>query len=298
MMGIVVDDPDTVHAALRLEAALGTVERSEARCHLLEAHADREARDDAGHRVEDIVAARDVEVDVAERLLAVEDVERDTRAAVRDVLRAVVGLMVDGVRDVLAVEVLGHITQVLVVEADDGVARLLVDVLDELRERLDDVLHRAVVVHVVVFDIRHNGDVRVELEERTVALIGLRHEVVARAELCIRAEVRDLTADDDRRRDAGMRQGDAEHRSRRRLAVRAGDRDALVLIDECRIDVRAVQLRDAEVLGRQDFRIVERDGSRDDDGIHAADVLRLLAAQRDLCAHLAQFLDDAGILAV
>ena len=59
-----------------------------------------------------------------------------------------------------------------------------------------------------------------------------------------------------------------------------------------------MQLRDAEVLGRQDFRIIERDGSRDDDGVHTADVLRLLAAQRDLRAHLAQFLDDAGILAV
>lgn len=64
--------------------------------------------------------------------------------------------------------------------------------------------------------------------------------------------------------------------------MRAGNRDALVLADEGRIDVRAVQLRDTEVLGRQDFRIVERDGRRDDDGVDAADILRLLAAQRNL----------------
>ena len=208
MVRVVVDDPDAICAALRLEAALGTVEGREARRHLLEAHTDREARDDAGHRVEDIVAARDVEIDVAELFLAVEDIERDAHAAVRDVLRAVVGLMVDSVGDVLAVEILGHRAQVLVVEADDSVARLLVDVLDELRESLDDVLHRAVVVHVVVFDIRHDGDVRVELEEGTVTLIRLRHEVIARAELGIRAEVGDFAADDDGRRDARVRQRD------------------------------------------------------------------------------------------
>ena len=99
-------------------------------------------------------------------------------------------------------------------------------------------------IHVIVLDVRHNGDVGSQLEEGAVALICLGDEVTARAELRIRAEIGHLTADDDGRRHTHAVECYADHGGRRRLAVRACDGDAIVLIDERRVNVRAVQLRD------------------------------------------------------
>ena len=150
-------------------------------------------------------------------------------------------------------------------------------------------------VHVVVLDVRDDGDVGMELEEGAVALVGLGDEVVACAGLGVRAEIRHLAADNDGRRDARRLERDAEHGGRRRLAVRAGDGDALVLIDERRVDVRAVELRDAEVARREHLGVVVGDGGRDDDGVGAAHVLRALAAERHARAELPEIFDDAGV---
>ena len=92
-------------------------------------------------------------------------------------------------------------------------------------------------IHVVVLDVGHHSDMRAQLEEGAVALVRLRDEVAARAELRIRPEVGHLTADDDGRRYADVVKGHADHGGRRRLAVRARDSDAVVLVDECRVDV-------------------------------------------------------------
>lgn len=134
-------------------------------------------------------------------------------------------------------------------------------------------------IHMIIFHIRDNGNVRTKLQERTIALIGLGYKIVTFTELRIRAEIRYFTANNDRRGCPSVRQSHPQHRSRRRLAMCPRYRDALVFIDKRCIDVRTVEFRDAEVFGSQDFRIIKRDSRGNDNGIGAAHILRFLAAQ-------------------
>ena len=55
------------------------------------------------------------------------------------------------------------------------------------------------IVEVIGFDIGHDGDVRVVLQQRAVALVGLGHEDVAGAVVGVGARLVELTADRERR---------------------------------------------------------------------------------------------------
>ena len=236
MMRIVVHDPDAALLALGLEATLRTVELGECITNRRELHA-REARNsNAGERVEDVVPPRNIEQHAPHLRPALMNGKRDHRAARLDVRCAVIRLMVDGVGNDLMRCLACDIAQDFVFKAEHR-RPVCIHLLDELTERRDDLLHRAVVIHVVVLDVGHHSDMRAQLEEGAVALVRLRDEVAARAELRIRPEVGHLTTDDDGRRYADVVKGHADHGGRRRLAVRARDSDAVVLVDECRVDV-------------------------------------------------------------
>ena len=189
-----------------------------------------------------------------------------------DLARAVVRLMVDGVGDDLAAERLSDVSHVLVVKAQDGVAAGL-DVFQKFAKCLANVRERAVVIEMIVLDVRDDGDVRPELQERAVTLISFGDEILALAELRVAAEDIDLAADDDRRRDARMVERDAEHRGRRRLAVRSRHSDALRRIEERGIDVRAMEATQAKPRRLNDLGIRLRNRRRDDDGFCPMHVL-------------------------
>ena len=86
-------------------------------------------------------------------------------------------------------------------------------------------------------------------------------------------EVGHLAADDDGRRYADVVKGHADHGGRRRLAVRARDSDAVVFVDECRIDVRTMEATQAEPRRLNDLGIRLRNRRRDDDGFCPMHVL-------------------------
>ena len=69
---------------------------------------------------------------------------------------------------------------------------------------------------------------RREPQERAVALVGLGDEEIARAEPRVRAERVHLAADDDGGIEARGAEDGRDERRRRRLAVRAGDGDAVL----------------------------------------------------------------------
>ena len=74
--------------------------------------------------------------------------------------------------------------------------------------------------------------------------------------------------------------------------MRSRDGDAVVLVDERRIDVRAVELWDAQIPRRDHLRIVVGDRGRDNDGVRPAHVLRTLSVRPDVRAEAHEFLDD------
>ena len=163
VMRVAIDDPDAAYTPLRLKAALRAVEYGKPCRELFKRDADRKSRDDARERIEHVMASGDVERDVAEPLLSMHDVKRDARAVRHDMRRTVVCLVINRVGDVLAINPLCDMAQVRVVGTENRPPRPLIDVFDELHKRLDDIFHRAVVVHMIVFDIRDNGDMRAKL---------------------------------------------------------------------------------------------------------------------------------------
>ena len=291
MMSIVVHHPDTALLALRLEASLCPVEARERIPNLHKVDTRKPCDRNAGKRVEHIVPPRDIEGDTPHLRTALEHIEGDDGAVRLNIRRTIIRLRVDGIGNHASLRLCGDLPQDLIFKAEHR-RPVLRHLIDECAERLDDLLHRAVVIHVIVLDVRHNGDVGTQLEEGAVALIRLGDKPAARAELRIRAEIGHLAADDDGRRHAHAVEGHADHGGRRRLAVRACDGDAVVLIDERRIDVRAMQLRDAQIPSSNNLRVVVGNCCGDDDGIRAAHILRTLSVRRHTRAEAYEFLDD------
>ena len=71
-----------------------------------------------------------------------------------------------------------------------------------------------------------------------------------------------------------MIESNPQHGSRRRLAVRPGDGNALRRIEERRIDVGAMKTADAKARSLDDFGVVFGNGAGDNDSLGAPDVLR------------------------
>ena len=107
---------------------------------------------------------------------------------------------------------------------DRAVERHLVGEVDE---RLLQGLPAAVALHVLAVDVRDHRDRRRQLQERAIAFVRFDDHVVAAAEPRVAAEGAQPAADHRRRIEAGALEHQRHHRRRRRLAVRAGDRDAV-----------------------------------------------------------------------
>ena len=112
-------------------------------------------------------------------------------------------------------------------------------------ERFDDVLEAAVVLEVVGLDVRDHGDLGAQLVEGAVVLVRLDDEELAVAVLGVRGDVPQDAADDDGRIEAGVFEDRGDHRGGRGLAVRAGDADAALLVDDRRQQILAPDDLDA-----------------------------------------------------
>ncbi len=111
------------------------------------------------------------------------------------------------------------------VGADDG-DRAGGQRAEERLERADQFLERLVAVDVVVLHVEHDRDLRPQVEERSVGLVALGHEPRTGSGARVGSGGDEFPADDDRRIEPRMLQDATDHRGRRRLAVRPGDRDA------------------------------------------------------------------------
>ena len=210
VMRIVVDHPNAAFLSLRLESPLRSMKMRESIRDAVKIEPRKTRDGDAGERVEDIVPPGNVEGDASERRTALKDGEGNHGTARLDIRSAVIRRRIDGIGDDRAVGLRPETAQNLVLVAEHR-RTVRVDLRDERTECLDDFLHRAVVIHVVVLHIGHDGDMRAELKEGTVALVRLGDEIAARAELCVRPEVGDFAADDDGRRYARAVERHADH---------------------------------------------------------------------------------------
>ena len=134
----------------------------------------------------------------------------------------------------------------------------------------------AVGIHVVGVDIGHHGDDRLQHQERRIGLVGLGHQEVTLAQPRVDSRRQQSAADDERRIETALGQHAGDEARRRRLAVRAGDRDALLQSHQLGQHQRTRHDRHATLARGQDFGIVGRDGSRHDNYIGPGNVARFV----------------------
>ena len=150
------------------------------------------------------------------------------RAHGADVDGAHLGLLADAVAGHRALHV-GH----------DFAHRRVVDAQDRraieghaMQEFEEGALELAEVVpvgfHVVGVDVGHHRHHRHQVQERCIGLVGLDHDVVAAAELGVGAGAVQAPADDESGVQPALGQHAGHQAGGGRLAVRAGDRDALL----------------------------------------------------------------------
>ena len=148
---------------------------------------------------------------------------------------------------------------------------------------------------MIVVDVQHNGQVGGQFEEGLGILTGLDDDVIALTGLAVAVDEGQLAADDGRGVAACQFQRSGDHGGGGRLAVGAGDADA-VLVQAADIAQQDAALHggDAVGIGGVQLHVVLRDGGRVDHEVGADDVVGAMA-QRDLHAHLPLVADDAAI---
>ncbi len=257
--------PARVAFAFDFEAALDTFIGGQTLSDDGERHVKFEAHADAREGVADVVQAGRVERDAAQALGVKHDVELRRGGDLLDVLGAQRGLAAGAVGDHAAVDVAHDRAHVLVVQAQNRGAeeRDAVGVLDECR--LDVVEAAGVRIEVVLLDVGDNCHDGREAQKRAVVLVGFHDDHVAVAADGVGAEGRDLAAHDDRRLQTGVIRHHADHRGRRRFAVRARDADAFAHPHELAQHLGALDARDEAPLGLNGLGVLIRLDRR---GVH------------------------------
>ena len=149
----------------------------------------------------------------------------------------------------------------------------------ELDEGALDVLHVAIAVHVLAIDVGHHRQNGRELEERAVALVGFGNQVLRGAKPGVGAHGIHAPAHHDR----GIEPSGGKHRGHHagggRLAVHAGDGNAVFQAHEFRQHLGALDDRKLEAMRLGNLGIISGDGRTGHDGLGALDVLRPMALE-------------------
>ena len=296
VVAVVVDHRDAAGTTKDLESALDA--REPGQRFLDGGERDLEVQADADRRegVEHVVAAGDLERELAESAPALEDLEAARHAGQAQAPPHEVGARLHAVRDDPLLDPWDQQLDVRLIEAEDGrtVERHPVHERDE---RVADGVEAPVVIEMLGVDGRDDRDRRRELQERAIGFVGLGDQVLALAEPGVRAEARHPPAHDDRRIVAALGEHGSDHRGGRRLAVGARDRDAVLETHQLGQHLGAGNRRDLSLARDLDLDVVPRDRRRIDDDVGALDVRRLMADE-DLRAQLGQSLDRVVALLV
>ncbi len=179
--------------------------------------------------------------------------------------------------------------RVIAAQHREPVERQVVQELDEALLQLLEI--PAMRDEVVVVDIGDDRDDRLQVQERGVALVGFSDEISPGAELRVAPGALEPAADHECRIEAALGEHRGDEARRRRLAMRAGDRDALAETHQLGQHFGARDDRHAHRLRGGQFRIVGGDRARDDDDVGALD-LPCRMTDEDAHAHLRESRGD------
>ena len=147
----------------------------------------------------------------------------------------------------------------------------------ETGEGVRDVVNVLVEVEVILFDVGHDGNRRVELKETRVEFARFHNECVMSADAGASADIIELSADVNGRVKARVEQHFGNHGRRCRLAVRAADVDGVAIaLHQLTQQCCAFHLGNAQLGGAGAFGVIRRDGGGIDDNVRAVHILGTL----------------------
>ena len=149
------------------------------------------------------------------------------------------------------------------------------DEVDERERKLGEIVR--VRLHMIGVDVGHDGDHRRQVQKRRIRFIGLGNEKIAGAEARTRPCGQQPAADDERRIETAFREHRCDQARRRRLAVRARDRDPLLQAHQLGQHQRARHDGNRALARHYHFGVVRRHRGRDDDRVGAFDIARVVA---------------------
>ena len=165
-------------------------------------------------------------------------------------------------------------------------------IVQEVNKGLLQVLEVAMIgIHMVSFDVGHNGDHRLQMQERRIALIRFRNQVAAMAKTGMYARSLHQPTVDEGRIEAGFGVNAGYHRGGRGFAVRTGNRNPVTETHEFRQHFRAADHRNARFVRGDDFRVIRGDRAGHHDNAGIAHVFRAMveinggAKLRQLLSH-------------
>ena len=136
-----------------------------------------------------------------------------------------------------------------------------------------------------------------QLQKRAVALVGFGDQVLRLSEARVRSHGVDAAADHHGRIEAARGQHGCHHRSRRRLAVHAGDGDAVLQPHQLGQHFGALNHRNVQLVGFGDFGILRGNRGTGDHHFGAGDVFGAMSL-KDRGAQTGQPLRHGGTLQV
>ena len=185
MMCKVVGYRDALRRAENLKAAVNAGELAEILRDLRRLRTEIMRTGGGGESVVDIMSAGNLQVDLAEQLAFMHQVEFFIRAlAVPEVHRIVIVCLAETEGDHRDRDVLDRVEDVFIVAVVDDQSRRQVT---EYVEALFDVVERFEVVEVIRVDISDDGNVRIELEEGVDIFARLAHDDIALTDIAVAA---------------------------------------------------------------------------------------------------------------
>ena len=294
MMSVVVDDANPGFAPLEFEASRYPAKTCDRFCCDFERNTDFKHDRDCGEGVFDVVGARERKVHRADLRAFVLDGKLHSQLTRLNVLCAKVRVAVDAVTHHPTFDLVGERANPCMVCAKNCRTPER-QVVRETEERVFEGAHPAVVVEVVGVDVRHDGNARVEMEERAVALVGFGNQPVAlanhgtaRSPCAALYPAANECGGVVSRFDEDMR----HKRSRSRLAVSSRYRDALFSAHGFGEHFRARDDGDPSAPGFDDLRISSVDRGRANDDVGFLQMGRVVS-DADLNARRAQVVDHA-----
>ena len=194
-----------------------------------------------------------------------------------DIDGAHVGLRAEAVGDQTAIlDAADHRLHFGMIETHHGEA-VERHMLDEALERVAHALEGAVVVEMIGIDIGDDGDGCRQAQEGAVAFVGFHDHPFAGAEARIGAVGVDDAAIDDGGIEAARIQQGSDQSRRRRLAVGAGDSDAILQMHDLGQHLGAAHQRQFPGARRIEFGVAGFDGRGIDDDDRVAEIVRRMA---------------------